>query len=135
MNVNEIFPSNYLKASDLKGAQPRVTIATVVMETLGQGADAQQRPVIYFEGKEKGLVANKTNMNAIATVFGDETDDWPGAEIVLFETMVDYQGKTTPAIRIKIPPRKPVRQLQTVQSGQQEGPPPAPPIDDDAITF
>ena len=103
MNVNEIFPSNYLKAADLKGAQPRVTIASIQMETLGQGKDAQDRPVIYFEGKEKGLVANKTNMSTIAAVFGDETDDWTGAEIVLFETMVDFQGKTTPAIRVKIP--------------------------------
>jgi hypothetical protein len=148
MNVNEIFPSNYLKAADLKGAQPRVTIATVVMETLGQGADAQQRPVIYFEGQEKGLVANKTNMNAIATVFGDETDDWAGAEIVLYETMVDYQGKTTPAIRVKIPPRKPVRAMQTpvrnqdgpppspgFRTGNLDGPPPAPPIDEDTIPY
>ena len=108
MNVNDIFPSNYLKASDLKGAQPRVTIDKVELEILGQGAQAQQRPVIYFLGKDKGLVANKTNMGAIAMVYGDETDEWHGAEIVLFETMVDFQGKTTPAIRVKIPPRKPV---------------------------
>src|ERR1700722_9963210 len=108
MNVNTIFPSNYLKAADLKGSQVRVTIDNVDLEILGQGAQAQQRPVIYFLGKDKGLVANKTNMSAIATVYGDETDDWHGAEIVLFETMVDFQGKTTPAIRVKIPPRKPV---------------------------
>lgn len=107
MNVNEIFPSNYLKAADLRGAQVRVTIERVEMEMIGQGNDAKRVPIIHFEGKEKGLVANKTNMNAIAAVYGDETDDWTGAEIVLFGTMVDYQGKTTPAIRVKIPPRKP----------------------------
>ena len=106
MNVNDIFPSNYLKAADLKGAQVRVTIDKVDLEILGQGKDAQQRPVIYFLGKDKGLVANKTNMSAIAMAYGDETDEWHGAEIILFETMVDFQGKTTPAIRVKIPPRK-----------------------------
>jgi hypothetical protein len=108
MNVNDIFPSNYLKASDLKGAQPRVTIDKVEMETIGQGDNQQHKPVIYFVGKDKGLMANKTNMNAIAMVYGPETDDWHGAEIILFEAMVDFQGKVSPAIRIKIPPRKPM---------------------------
>ena len=132
MNVNTIFPSNYLKAADLKGSQVRVTIDKVDLEILGQGAQAQQRPVIYFLGKDKGLVANKTNMSAIATVYGDETDDWHGAEIVLFETMVDFQGKTTPAIRVKIPPRKPaaavVRATTPVMEVHQD-------IDDSEIPF
>jgi len=106
MKMADIFPSDYLKAADLQGQQPRVTIDRVEMETLGQGKEAQSKPVIYFTGKDKGLVANKTNMNAIAAVFGDETDDWAGAEIVLYEAMVDFQGKVSPAIRVKIPPRK-----------------------------
>jgi hypothetical protein len=122
MNVNAIFPSNYLKASDLQGKQPRVTIERVELETLGQGKDAQQRPVIYFAGKDKGLVANKTNMSAVAAVFGDETDDWGGAEIILFETMVDYQGKVTPAIRVKVPPVAP-RKPAPRPPVQEEGPP------------
>ncbi len=128
MNVNTIFPSNYLKAADLGGAQARVTIDRVEMETLGQGAQAQERPVIYFAGKEKGLVANKTNMSAIAAVYGDETDEWHGAEIVLFETMVDFQGKTTPAIRVKIPPRKPAVNKPARSFINEASPPP---IDDD----
>ena len=132
MNVNTIFPSNYLKASDLGGAQVRVTIDRVEMETLGQGAQAQDRPVIYFAGKEKGLVANKTNMSAIAAVYGDETDDWQGAEIVLFETMVDFQGKTTPAIRVKIPPRKPIVNKPAKSFVNEASPPP---ILDDDIPF
>src|SRR6185312_5132339 len=135
MNVNDIFPSNYLKASDLKGAQVRVTIANVQMEMLGQGHDAQQRPVIYFEGKQKGLVANKTNMNVIAMVYGDETDDWTGAEIILFETMVDYQGKTTPAIRCKVPPRKPAQAVASRPVGATAKREPPPPIMDDEIPF
>ena len=107
MNVNDIFPSNYLKAADLKGSQVKVMIDRVELETIGQGDNQQQKPVIYFVGKDKGLMANKTNMNAIAMVYGPETDDWHGAEIILFEAMVDFQGKVGPAIRVRIPPRKP----------------------------
>jgi hypothetical protein len=32
---------------------------------------------------------------------------WRGGEIVLFETMVDFQGKTMAAIRCRVPARKP----------------------------
>jgi hypothetical protein len=54
------------------------------MEMIGD----DERPILYFGGKEKGLALNKTNANTIANVFGDDTEDWRGGEIVLFETTV-----------------------------------------------
>jgi hypothetical protein len=78
-------------------------MSQVTMETIGE----DERPVLYFRGKDKGLVLNKTNANTIAYAFGDETQDWRDGEIVLFETMVDFQDKTMPAIRCRVPPRKP----------------------------
>jgi hypothetical protein len=104
MRISSAFPSNYLKASDLQGRQIKVTIDRVDTETIGN----ESKPILYFQGKEKGMVLNKTNANNIAAAFGDDTDDWAGAEIVLYEAMVDFQGKTVPALRIRIPPRKPV---------------------------
>ena len=65
------------------------------------------KPIIYFEGKEKGIVLNKTNATAIATIYGDDTDDWTGGEIILYSAWVDFQGKQVEAIRIRVPPRKP----------------------------
>ena len=49
----------------------------------------------------KGLVCNKTNVNRIAHYCGDETDNWIDQTITLGVELVDYQGKTTEAIRIK----------------------------------
>jgi hypothetical protein len=72
------------------------------METIGD----DERPVLYFSGKEKGLILNKTNANTIASAFSDDTQDWRGGEIVLFETAVDFQGKTMPTIRCRALPRK-----------------------------
>ena len=71
--------------------------------------------MLYFQGKEKGLVLNKTNANNIAYVYGDETDDWRGQEITLFEAMVDFQGKTVPAIRVRAPQRSVTRQAPPPQ--------------------
>jgi hypothetical protein len=60
---------------------------------------------LYFQGKEKGLILNKTN--SISAVYGDDTEDWRGGEIVLFHTMVDFQGTTMAAIRCRVLARKP----------------------------
>lgn len=110
MNINEAFPSKYLKASDLQGGSPTVTIDRVEMETLGD----DRKMVVYFQGKQKGLVTNKTNANNIAALYGDDTDDWAGQKIMLVEAMVDFQGKSVPAIRI----RGPKKQAQAQQSAR-----------------
>jgi arabinogalactan endo-1,4-beta-galactosidase len=109
MRISDAFPSNYLKASDLQGRNVTVTISHVDMETLGQDT----RPVLYFKGKEKGLVLNKTNATNIAQMYGDDTEDWSGGEVILYEAMVDFQGKTTPAIRVRVPPRRPAAANRT----------------------
>jgi hypothetical protein len=102
MRISAAFPSKYLKAADLQDKQVNAVMSHVTMETIGD----DNRPVLYFQGKEKGLVLNKTNGNTLAYAFGDDTDEWRGGEIVLFPTMVDFQGKTTAAIRCRVPPRK-----------------------------
>lgn len=99
MKVSQAFPSNYLKASDLQGRQPQVTISGYKMETIGD----DQKPVVYFQGKEKGLVLNKTNANNIAAAYGDDMDDWQGKSVVLFSAWVDFQGKSVEAIRVRMP--------------------------------
>lgn len=106
MNVNEAFPSNYIKAADLQGRQVLVKMDRAEYEMIGN----DKKLILFFEGKEKGMVLNKTNANNIAAIYGDDTDDWKGAEIVLFEAMVDFQGKTVPAIRVRAPQKKPVQQ-------------------------
>jgi hypothetical protein len=103
MRISAAFPSKYLKASDLQGRQVTVVMSHVTMETIGD----DERPVLYFKGKDKGLALNKTNANTIADAFGDDTQDWRDGEILLFETSVEFQGKMTPGIRCRVPPRKP----------------------------
>lgn len=100
MNINTAFPSKYLKASDLGEAQPVVTISRVEIEPVGQGRD--MKPILYFQGKEKGLVLNKTNSRKVAALAGSfETDEWVGTQIKLYATEVEFQGETVEAIRIK----------------------------------
>lgn len=98
MDINSAFPSKYLKAADLKGHRATVTISSVEMEDIG---DDESKPVLYFDGKSKGLVLNKTNSSMIVEITDNsETDSWTGQQIVLFSTKVDFQGRRVDAIRV-----------------------------------
>ena len=102
MKVSDAFPSKYLSAADLGGNNIRVVMQNVEMEKIGD----DNKPVLYFRGKTKGLALNKTNSKAIAEVYGDETDDWNGGELILFPVMTDFQGKPVEAIRVRAPQPK-----------------------------
>jgi len=97
MELSEVFPSETLKAADLQGNEPIVTIATVDLKDFDNG----KKLIITFVGKKKSLVCNKTNANRIAFMHGTNTDNWIGKKIQLFTDLVDFQGKTVEAIRVR----------------------------------
>lgn len=99
-NINDYFPSKYLKASDLKGREPVVTIKEVVYEPVGQAK--QMKAVVLFKETQKGMVLNKTNANRITQIAGSGvTEEWRGVQIKLYSTQVEFQGEPTDAIRVK----------------------------------
>ncbi len=102
MKMSEEFPSKFLKAGDLQGREVRVTMSNVEREKIGD----DNKPVLYFKGKEKGVVLNKTNASTITDAYGDDTEDWYDQPLILFSVMVDFQGKVAPAIRVRVPTAK-----------------------------
>lgn len=122
MKSNDVFPGKYLRADDLHGKEPIVTIKSVEVETIGDDA----KPVLYFEGKDKGLVMNKTNWNAAVDLTGQEdSDDWAGHKVKLVVRKVDFQGKRVPAIRLE----------EATSNGAARKPEPVQTIDEDEIPF
>jgi hypothetical protein len=115
MKASEAFPSKYLKASDLEGKNRLAIMDYVQIEKLGD----DERPVLYFQGQEKGLVLNRTNTEAIATLYGDEMNDWQGQEIVMFKAMVAFKKETVPAIRVRAPTRR-VQPRQAATNGHAQ---------------
>jgi hypothetical protein len=101
MKLNEVFPGRYLKHDDLGGRDVRVTMDFAELREM-QGQDGEKR-VLYFQGRTRGLVLNKTNAGAIADAYGDEMDDWAGKDIVLFCDKTQFGGKQVPCIRVRIP--------------------------------
>ena len=113
MKISESFPSKYLKAIDLQGREVRVIMAHVEIEKLGD----DDKPILYFKGKEKGVVLNRTNSNAISDAYGDDTEDWSDQPLILFSVMVDFNGKVGPAIRCRVPTAKDNKKADPISSG------------------
>lgn len=135
MNINQAFPSKYLKASDLNDQTVTVTISDIKIEQVGQDRDT--KPVAYFQGKTKGLVLNKTNSRKIASIAGSpETDDWVGVQIAIFPTETEFAGESVECIRVKA-----AKGTRTVEPERQQTPPTAAPpqtaaaVTDDDIPF
>jgi arabinogalactan endo-1,4-beta-galactosidase len=120
MKMSEEFPSKYLKAADLQGREVRVSMSNVEREKIGDDT----KPVLYFKGKDKGVVLNKTNAGTISDAYGDDTEDWYDQPLILFSVMVDFQGKVAPAIRCRVPTAKDNRQARPdpISSGPESFP-------------
>ncbi len=101
MQIDEAFPSKYMKASDLP-EDGAVTFTIEKIEMADIGKEKQRKPVITFEESEKEFVCNKTNANSIAKVTGSrDTDEWIGKQIKLFRTEVEFGGEMVESIRVK----------------------------------
>ena len=71
----------YLKAEDIGASQPELVIEKVEVETFGSDDEREHKLALYFKGKDKGIVSNKTNTKRLVESFGAETDKWVGRKI------------------------------------------------------
>ena len=126
MDINAAFPSNWLKAPDLGGREVTVTMDSVRLETVGQGTDAKELPVLSFQGQSKSLILNKTNARSISQLYGTETTGWAGRAITLFPTTTQYGAEVKDCIRIKAPVADP-QQAQPPAPTPPPQPEPTPP--------
>jgi hypothetical protein len=144
MKSTDAFKSTYLKAADLRGRRVVVTIDRVVMESVGQGKDAEDKPVMYFRGKDRGLVVNTTNWQRLAAwLGGDESDFWIGRQCILGTEPTTMAGKPTIGLRVvgvpgadlqpastpPVPPSPPVQSEPALEGDDQAF------DDDDLVPF
>jgi hypothetical protein len=116
MKISQLFPSKFVKAADLNGKTITLTIAKLVVEELGHGNEKERKPVLYFQKATKGLVLNRTNAMTIASLYGDESDDWPGKRISIYPTRVRAFGSMQDTIRVREEiPAEPKPQAHAVQ--------------------
>jgi hypothetical protein len=103
-DVRQMFDSNYIGAWDLQGKDATVTIARVTPGELAKAGTSKKdkAPIIYFEGKDKGLVLNKTNMKIIAGIYGSfKVKEWIGKPITIYPTTCQFGPNTVDCIRVR----------------------------------
>jgi hypothetical protein len=93
MDMENLFPSRFLRASDLKGAEFTLQIKTVTLEKLEGDGEEENKGIVSFEKAKKSWVLNRTNAEALKLMFGRETKDWIGHWVTIYpETIVDQAG-------------------------------------------
>lgn len=102
MKASDAFPSNYLSSEDFP--QPALlTVARCEMQNVGQGANIEEKPVVYFHEQTKPIILNRTNFTTLADVLGDDSDTWAGGIIVAYQTQTEYKGEQVDCIRFRAP--------------------------------
>lgn len=127
--LNDIYGSNsqWLKAEDLQGAKPVVTIETAEVKENTYNGETKKQIVLKFQGKEKQLGLNFTNASRIVELLGTEDfNQWVGASIKLYtDTATLADGRKVPCIRI----------FPELPNGAAPVVPVASPADDEGIPF
>lgn len=103
MGLNDIYESNsnWLKADDIKGHQPIVTIATAEVHENDYNGEKKKQIVLTFDGKDKKLGLNFTNAAKIAELTGTEDfGNWVGTSIKLYVEKVKGPNGMVDGIRI-----------------------------------
>jgi hypothetical protein len=105
-NIDDFYPSPFLRASDLKGKEITVAIDRVEAEEFEQDGVKRTKPVVHFRDKGiKPLILNKTNSTRIATALGSkDTDTWPGRQVRLYPDMEDFKGQVHEVVRVRRAP-------------------------------
>ncbi len=104
MKRSQAFTGNYLKQED--APHPFVaTVGSVQMETLGQGADAETKPVLHFTDSHiKPMVLNFGNWTIIESAYGEDSDMWTGKPVEVYvDPNVMFGSKKVGGLRLRIP--------------------------------
>ncbi len=98
--LSDLFPSKYLKTEDLRG-EHRLTIRDIAIEEVGQN---DHKPVMYFTNAKKGLVLNRTKIDAIKQGYGNlDIEALSGKDIILAPGTTLFKGQSTACINVRVP--------------------------------
>lgn len=103
ISISAQFPSRFLRGSDVAGKKVNLKIKAVKIEKVFKQKVQKEvpTPIIYFEGKEKGVVLGKERAMEVAALYGDDTDGWVGKPVTMYTERKDIFGKTVEVLHFK----------------------------------
>lgn len=103
MNVNDAFPSKYVRGAELPPQGVKVTIDRVTPEKLRKpGAGEVDGWLLWCDGAKRGIVLTAALARQIAGILRDpETDNWTGKAMTLYPEPMRVAGVDRVAIRAR----------------------------------
>lgn len=95
--ISKQFADAFFNADDFEEGPRTFAIDFVEEEDVGKDT----KLVVHFVDEDKTWPLNKTNALRLAEWFGDETDDWTGAMVTLYQSTTMFNGKRTDCVRVK----------------------------------
>ncbi len=101
-DMTNAFPSKYINADTLSGKAHVVQISHVNFENVApENKRPETKPVLYFTGREQGMVLNVTNNGALCLMLGNESDMWCNQMIELYPDTTMFGKEMVACIRIR----------------------------------
>jgi len=92
----------FLIGEELNGQDVTLTIKNVLIEELQNAKGKEKKPVMTFDGTDKKVVMNVTNMKSVAKALKSPyPEDWVGQRITLTPVSGYFFGEQQTVIRIK----------------------------------
>ena len=109
-NMAEAVSGEYMTKNDVTTTGMTATIAGITQEKVGQ--EQEDKYALHFTGGFlKPMVLNKTNINILRALYGDNSDGWVGKQINVFnDPTISYGGQITGGVRLRMVTPEPVAQ-------------------------
>lgn len=86
-DYRSLYDKDYIGAWDLTDGDRTIKITRVKAgELTSVGGRKSKKPVIFFEGSDKGFALNATNGKTIAALYGNYVEKWVGKSITLYKS-------------------------------------------------
>lgn len=96
---------SFLKQEDLQGKAAKAIIEEVRIEEVKDtdSGKNERKLVMHFVGKDKAMIVNRTNCEALEEICGsDDYERWAGHAVVLYvDPAVKFGGKTVGGLRVR----------------------------------
>lgn len=122
-NINQVLASKWMAGTDLPQQGLDLPILNVTKEAVGEMLE--EKLAVHFGGGFKPMLANRTNLRILSSLFGPNTGAWAGKVVnVYHDPSVQYGGKLVGGIRVRpavAPAYQPHNNMPGVPQDQQQG--------------
>lgn len=102
-DYKQLFTGKFLASPDLGTLEPTVKIERITSEVVKdeEKKTERRRWIVFFAGKEKGMLLNLTNATLIAALCkSSKTEDWIGHSITIGVRRVQLGGEQVDGLRV-----------------------------------